>query len=753
MMVEQLKTISIIACLFALASCSVSKYIPEGEKLYVGGAIKLKSDGRVEELVVVNEELQELLRPKPNSQFFGMKIGLRAWYKAQAGKSGFINKRINKKFGQAPIYLSDINIDVTEELLDNRLENRGFFRSQIDHTISVNKKFASINYVAQVERPYRLINFELEKEDTLQVFHTIEESLSESFIQPGVRYSLQLFKNERARIDDYLKKKGYYNFSSDFLIFEADTNRYNKHSFDLYLRIKNDVPISGLVPYDVSEILVFPKYNLSQNRTQYDTLKVGEVSYIQEDIFFRPDRLNTYLLIKEKQRYNAGLSRLTSDRLGAIGTYKYINIRYDNLHNVGPFDTLGHLKATVELSPLNKRTLRAEIQAVSKSNNFVGPGLAFSSINRNLFKGGELLKITAELGYERQFFSRDNAGLSSTQIGFNGELVVPRLLFPIDLRANFKYSVPKTRISTGLEFLNRSGLYRLNSFLTTFGYTWKSNAQIYHDFKPISINFLRLSNVTEDFQTILDENPTLALSFQQEFIAGLTYTFTYSQLADPEKTNPLYISIHADMAGNALDLISENTKDGAASTFIGQEFAQYLKSDLDIRYHKKVRGEAMLISRLFLGVGYPYGNSESLPFSKQYFAGGPYSIRAFRIRSIGPGTYQPNTDDSGSFFDQAGDIRLEGNLEYRFPIYSFLKGALFFDAGNVWLLNENESLPGGRFSSSFLSQLAMGSGFGMRVDVQNFVIRLDLAVPLKKPWTTFSPDFAPVLNFAIGYPF
>jgi outer membrane protein insertion porin family len=209
MMVEKLKTISIIACLFALTSCSVSKYIPEGEKLYVGGAVKLKSDGRVEELVVVNEELQELLRPKPNSQFFGMKIGLRAWYKAQAGKSGFINKRINKKFGQAPIYLSDINIDVTEELLDNRLENRGFFRSQIDHTISVNKKFASINYIAQVERPYRLINFELEKEDTLQVLNTIEESLSESFIQPGVRYSLQLFKNERARIDDYLKKKGY----------------------------------------------------------------------------------------------------------------------------------------------------------------------------------------------------------------------------------------------------------------------------------------------------------------------------------------------------------------------------------------------------------------------------------------------------------------------------------------------------------------------------------------------------------------
>jgi outer membrane protein assembly factor BamA len=142
-----------------------------------------------------------------------------------------------------------------------------------------------------------------------------------------------------------------------------------------------------------------------------------------------------------------------------------------------------------------------------------------------------------------------------------------------------------------------------------------------------------------------------------------------------------------------------------------------------------------------------------LPFSKQYFSGGPYSVRAFRIRSIGPGSYQPNTDDTGSFFDQAGDIRLEGNLEYRFPIFGFFKGAIFLDAGNVWLINENTALPDGKFSSNFMNELAVGSGIGLRMDVQNFVIRFDFATPLKKPWSTFSPEFAPVLNFAIGYPF
>ncbi|MEQ8549742.1 MAG: BamA/TamA family outer membrane protein [Cyclobacteriaceae bacterium] len=749
-----IKILVLIVGWSVIYSCGVSKYIPEGEKLYTGGNIKLKSDEKkVEDLSEVNEELQYLLKPTPNTDFLGIRIGLHAWYKAQSGKSGFINKFMNKRFGQEPIYLSDINIDKTEELLYNRLENRGFFRSEIAHKIQQKPKFASLTYTAEVEKPYKVKNFELVKNDSLGIFKVMEESMAESFIRPGVRFSLKGFKNERNRIDEYLKKNGYYNFNSEYLIFEADTNKYDIRGFDLFLRLKKEVPKSALVPYNVSEISVFPKYTLNPDDAIFDTTVVDQVEYIQQDVFFRPDRLSTYLLVNEGERYNARASRLTSDRLSAIGTYKYINIRYDNLHNVGESDTLGHLSAIVELSPLNKRSLRAEVQAVSKSNNFVGPALAFSYANRNLFKGGELLKITASFGYERQITGKRELGLSSTQLGFKGELLVPRLLFPIDLRENFNYSVPKTSISTGIEFLDRNGLYQLNSVLTSFGYTWKSSARISYDLKPISINFVRLSDVTEDFQVILDENPTLAASFQQEFISGLTYTFTYSQLSEVEKRDPIYLSINADFAGNSLSLVSTKENERGASTFLGQEFAQYLKTDLDFRFHKKIRGEAKFVSRIYVGVGLPYGNSESLPFSKQYYSGGPYSIRAFRIRSIGPGIYQPTEDDSGSFFDQSGDIRLEGNMEYRFPISAYLKGALFFDAGNVWLLNENESLPGGKFTSDFASQLAMGSGIGLRVDVQNFVIRFDFATPLKKPWTGFSPEFAPVLNFAIGYPF
>ncbi|MEQ8530650.1 MAG: BamA/TamA family outer membrane protein, partial [Imperialibacter sp.] len=219
-----------------------------------------------------------------------------------------------------------------------------------------------------------------------------------------------------------------------------------------------------------------------------------------------------------------------------------------------------------------------------------------------------------------------------------------------------------------------------------------------------------------------------------------------------------FVTLNVDVAGNGLGLLNKLTSQTEKNTFLGLEYAQYYKSDINIQHYAYISKTQKLVTRLFAGFGFPYGNSVTLPFSKQYFSGGPYSVRAFRVRSLGPGTYYPNDDDASSFFDQAGDIRLEANLEYRVPIYSFLKGALFADAGNVWLTNENAALPGGKFTSGFIRELGVGVGTGLRVDIQNFVIRLDLAAPIQKPYLPKGERFGfdwknPVLNFAIGYPF
>lgn len=345
------------------------------------------------------------------------------------------------------------------------------------------------------------------------------------------------------------------------------------------------------------------------------------------------------------------------------------------------------------------------------------------------------------------------------QLGLKTDLIFPRILFPFQLDLGFDYEVPKTKISTAIEYLNRQDLYRSTSLLAGFGYTWNANEYVYHEFTPISFNYSSLSNTSEAFEELLANNPYLRNSFEQKFIAGLNYSFVYNEVNDLQKQSPVYFAANIEVAGNALSLISGSSNENGTESILGMEYAQFIRSDIDFRYQYRFDKQQALVARLFGGIGYAYGNSISMPYSKQYYAGGPFSVRAFRIRALGPGTYQPNADNtelgSASYIDQTGDIRLEANLEYRFPIMSFVKGALFADAGNVWLLKHNPALPGGEISSGFMKELGVGVGAGVRVDVQGFVIRFDLAAPIHKPYQDhYDLDLSkPILNFAFGYPF
>ncbi len=750
-------------------SCSVQKFIPESEVLYTGADLKTVSDTNIRNIKKVNEELSLILRPKPNTKFLGMRLGLYYHYKAQKENPGFINKWMNKKFGEEPVYLSDVDPLRVETLMRNRLDNRGFFYSKVTSEIDSTSKYASIDYTASLARPYLLEKFKLDS-DSLPIYDDIKTTLSNTEIEEGNRFDLELMKFERERIDEQLKRKGYYNFNSDFLIFEADTNQYDNKRFDLFLRLKKDTPKKAIVPYVIDSITVFPKYSIESDTIRPKATSVNGINFVQDDEFFKPERLEPYILFEKGQKYNPETARLTSNRLSSIGSYKYVNIRFTERDTITA-DSISRLSADIYLSPLTKRSIRTELQAVTKSNGFTGPGIAVTYSNRNLFRGGETLSITGSFAYETQISGGDNRGLSSIAGGLSTRLTIPRLV-PFS-PSRFKYAVPKTNIGLGAEILNRSQLYTLTSFNTSFGYTWNANRFVYHELNPISISYVNLFDTTEEFEEILDENPALRNSFEQQFIAGLNYTFTYNELVDENKDLPIFLSTSFDIAGNALNLLS-----GGQEEIFGLEYAQYVKADIDFRYYFKFGREQALVTRLYAGIGVPYGNSNTLPFVKQFFSGGPYSVRAFRIRSLGPGRFTSENDGTTSFFDQSGNLRLEGNLEYRFPIFSYLKGALFADAGNVWLtydpeVSEDESEEGiafnerlrteGKFGKDWAKELGIGVGFGLRVDIQSFVIRLDLASPLQTPFLpegqrTRIPFFDGgsnnlVLNFAIGYPF
>ncbi len=747
-----------LACLVLVLfqACNVKKFVPEGKMLYTGATISIKSDTTIKQRSQLKTELESVLSPEPNSSFLGMQPGLYFHYKAQREKPGFINKFLNKKIGEEPVYASDVDPVRTEDLLKNRLQNRGFFYSNVISTVNRKEemKKMSVAYSVDVPTPYLLEKYKLDS-DSLQIYKEISKSIENSPLEEGMRFDLSTMKLERERIDRDLKAKGYYNFNSGFLIFEADTNQYAQKKFDLFLRLKKDVPTPSIIPYKIKSVNVYPNYEVGTDSSTAKT-RYAKKNFFQKELFFKPKHLDPYLLIEEGQLYDPETSRNTARRLGNIGAYKFVNINYQEIDSLST-DSFGVLETNIYLSPLKKRSLRAEVRAVTKSNGFTGPSLALGYTNRNLFKGGEILNITGDFGYEFQVGGGTQAGLNSIQLGLEGDLIFPRMLFPIDINENwFSYSIPKTKVSLGLDYLSRSQLFSLGSVSARFGYIWSANRYVTHEFNPVSVNYVNLGQTSQEFEQILRDNPFLQNSFNQEFISGLTYSFTYNGLIDENKTHQFFLNSTVDIAGNLVDAISGHSEENP-QTFLGLRYSQYAKADIDFRYHLKTGKDSKIASRLFAGYGLPYGNSDVLPFTKQYFAGGPYSVRAFNIRSLGPGTYEPEGED-GAFFDQAGNIRLEANLEYRFPLFPYLYGAVFADAGNVWYTGENSTLDGGEFSKDFMNELGIGTGFGLRVDIQSFVIRVDLAAPLHDPaldeGERWEFDYAnPVLNFAIGYPF
>ena len=748
----------ILLIIGSLCACSINKYIPENENLYTGASLNISSDSIIKNESALKDELEAVIIPEPNKSFLGMRPGLFFYYKNQKENPGFINRWLYKKLGEKPVYQSDVETYEVEKLLLNRLENRGFFYSSASSKFEEKDKKASVSYQVNVPNPYRMASYQV---DSLPhpLNQEIREIVKKTALKKDMRFDLSAMKFERERINFNLKNKGYYNFDDQFLIFEADTNRYTNKRFDLFLGLKKEVPKKSIVPYKINKVNIYTNYEIADS-IKTETIRYNEKNFIQKEVVFKPKYLDPFITLEEGQYYNPEISKNTARRLSTIGAYKYVNIQYKEMDSLAN-DSLGILEANIYLSPLNKRAIRAELQLLTKSNNFTGPALALTYSNRNLFGGGETMNISTKVGYETQLGGVDATGRSSIELGLKNELIFPRVLFPVKINEDFfEYAIPKTKMSLGVDYLKRTNLYALISGSALFGYIWDANRYITHEINPISTNYTELLNTTPEFEQILDENPFLRRSFEQQFISGLTYSFTYNGMVDAQRKNQFYFNGTLDVAGNAISIFGKEQNPDTPKTFLGLAYAQYAKADMDLHYHYQIKNEHMIAARIFAGYGFAYGNSNVVPFVKQYFSGGPYSVRAFRIRGLGPGTY--NEEDSattGNFFDKTGNIRLEANVEYRFPIWSFFKGAIFADAGNIWNSKENPAFGGkDKFTSNFINELGMGAGLGLRVDIQSFVIRFDLAAPFHDPSLPKGERFkfdlkSPILNFGIGYPF
>lgn len=742
-----------VVSLFGLSSgCSVKKYIPEGEQLYTGAELKIDYPEGEKKDKNLELAMSRAIYPKPNSKFLGMYIGLWAYYKNEQDKAGIIARYINKRYGQEPVYLSNVDLRSTDDLLLNRAENRGYFFPDISSYTEIHKKKAKAIYQVSAGAPYRLATYQVLGDSTNSMDSILRVSLQNTLLDSASNFSLEDFKKERRRIDEYLKNRGYYFFNQDYLLFRSDTNQYDYRGFDLYLSLKEEVDQSMLKPYRLNNVKVLSNAESASDSLGADSDTLKGISYVQYPEWVKPQYLDDQIITNPDSAYRLKYAQNTVRRLSGLGAYQHANIRFSRSDSSSSKDGLD---VTIYLTPARKYNIRAGMHGYTKSTGFAGPGLVLSFQDRNTFKGAEVLEIRGVAGYEFQISRGSGSGLNNFEFRLENSLSFPRLLAPlINFNPYRAYNIPNTRIHLNFNYQQRALYYSVNNFFTSYGYDWYTNPRVRWNLTPLSLSYMRVYNRTDEFEEILENNPFLARSFDDQFIPASSGGFRYSEFNDPLKIDRYFLDVNLEQAGLLTDLTSRD------DSLLGQPFAQYVKADMDFRYDHKFSKDKHLVSRLFLGIGIPYGNSQSLPYIKQYFSGGPNSIRAFPVRSLGPGSYVPPQIDDNSFFDQAGDIRLEFNSEYRFPILGYLKGALFVDAGNIWLLNDNPSLPGAQFSSNWYKELAVGAGFGIRFDVQVVVVRLDIAHPVRYPSIDFrdfwNVDYGfsnIVWNFAIGYPF
>ncbi len=759
---------------FFIAGCSNTKYLPEGSYLYTGAAVKVEVDGEMPNRSKVLEGLNSVITPQPNASFLGMRPSL--WFYHKAGepeKDKGIRYWVRNKLGEPPVLLENVAPARVKNLMENRLNNSGYFHGTVEHRVDSADKKATITYIAKVNKPFTIasVNYPAEKNRLTRAIATLKD---ETLLVEGQPYDLDVLKEERARIDYALKNKGYYNFNQDFLLFRIDSAKGN-HTLDVNMYIKEEVPAEGRRTYKLRNVYLNADDRTFNDNFEPDTVKYGPFYYFPNpEQEFRPRALMYNNFLVPDSLYRRFNHERTINRLMGMGAFRFVNITY---RDAGSSDGSGLLDAYINMNTAPKKSLRLEVQGVSKSNNFVGPGLQASFTNRNAFGGGERLTVNVTGNYEVQVLGGGQTGLTSYEIGAETQLQVFRIISPFPFNNESSRFVPSTRFKIGYNLLNRVQLFQMQSFNFLYGYQWQTSARVQHELNPVNLNYVMLSRISPEFEEILQRDAFLRRSFEEQFILGSGYSYTYNTQLDVNRTrrDNFYFKGSVDVSGNVMQAIQntineeEATPDNPNQIF-SLPYSQFSRFDVDFRYFYKVgSGGSKIASRLRVGVGLPYGNSLTMPYVKQFFIGGPNSIRAFRARSLGPGAYAVADSARNFFVDQVGDMLLEGNLEYRFDIVSVLKGAIFLDGGNIWLVNENEDRPEGVFNwNRFYNEIAVGTGFGLRVDVDFFVIRLDLGFPLRKPWLEESNrwvvrdiDFGSgnwrrnnlVINIAIGYPF
>ncbi|MCU0362190.1 MAG: outer membrane protein assembly factor [Bacteroidales bacterium] len=762
--------LAVLAALLA-AGCNPTKYVPEGETLLNNNHVIINREDDIDRKNVI-----PYIKQQPNKRIFGSRFHLGLYNLSDINKEKWPHGWL-REIGEEPAVFDPYAASKSREQIKSFLASKGFFDGVVEDSIRTEKRSSDLYYRINVKPAYTIRSLKYDIADTNLRKLCYIDSVN-CLITRGKNYDVEVLQSELKRFERYIRNRGFYGFSGDYIHFMVDSTAggrqvditYSVRNFQEVDEAKAIREVSHSI-YRIRNIYIFPdyvprdaieggeKYLASLDTVNYNGYyfvtpnKRADIKYdvILQSMYFGPGDF-----------YNVTNTEESQQHLLSMAVYRLVNINFRETDDDDPGDLTRMLDCNLQLTLLSRQSYRVELEGTNSAGN-LGGAVNFIYSNRNLLRGGELFNMKLKAAYEA--IAQDNRNIRSSQeYGAESSLKLPKFLLPFIQKESFikKYN-PTTNILAAYNYQDIPS-YTRTMANATFGYNWQSGSYRQHIVNPLQFNVVDLLSIDSAYQAEIESSSYLAYSYEDVLILGGNYSFIFNNQSIQKSKDYWFLRFNGEATGNLLSAVNRLT--GSASdtsyTLFGQQYAQYLRADIDVRYNYFINEAASVVYRGFFGIGIPYGNSKAIPFEKQYFSGGANGIRAWQVRSLGPGSYQPADT---VFLNQTADIKLELNTEYRFKLFWILEGALFLDVGNIWSLREDPSRPGAKFGlTSFMKDLAVGTGTGLRFDLNFVLIRTDLGMKLRDPVATsgsnwiflnrdynFRDDFTFVIG--IGYPF
>ncbi len=753
------------------AGCSTTSNLPEGEVLYTGlKKINYLDRDSSDYSVQVEEEVEAALTCAPNgallgSSYYRTPFQLKLWiYNRYANSTSKFGKWMLKTFGHEPVLVSYVSPKMRALVAKNLLRSNGYFNADVGYEIipQKNPKKAKISYTVKNNQLYTIdtIKYLRYPAEMDSLIHT---TMDNSRLRTGEAFAVSSLDAERNRLNSLFRDNGFYFYRSAYSVFLADSVS-NPGRVELHMQ-----PVAGM-PAEARRKWYLGRMRVELRRSAMEQL-TDSIIHRNLSVYYSgkkpPIRLRTLLRdikLRRKQLYSQTNYQESAGVINSLGLFSMSDFKFTPRDTTAACDTLDMTLNCVFDKPYDGSI---EANYMIKSNDRTGPGLVLNVTKRNAFRGGEKLNFSLKGSYEWQTGRRVSGGSSSAinsyEYGADISVEYPRIEAPFGLYSRHRfYKPPSTLLSLSGNVLNRANYFKMLTVTAGLTYKFQTSPNSRHEFSPLLLDYNFLRNTTATFDSIMTANPAIYVSMRNQFVPKIKYTYTYT--SPTGSLNPILWETTVTEGGNLLSLFyvaagKDFSKKGKG--LFGNPFAQFVKLNTALRKTWQTGQKSQLVGRVAAGILWAYGNSDRAPYNEQFYVGGANSIRAFTVRSIGPGKYvAPNTNYA--YLDQTGDIKLELNLEYRFNLFGNLYGATFLDAGNIWLLKKDPNRPDSEFKpSTFFRQLATGTGVGLRYDMDFIVLRLDLGVAIHVPYDTGKSGYYNIpkfwdgvgLHFAIGYPF